>query len=175
MRILGIDPSLTRTGWGVIEVSGRRMSFLACGSVAPKSKLALSTRLGILGSEIRRVCETWEPDAGACEAVVQGRHRNVKSALLLAHARGAVMSAAALFGGLAVTEYSAASVKAVVAGTGGASKELVATFVQHSLDGRVMAAHDDETDALAVAICHALHGPGSAYRGAIVNGKSGRG
>ena len=152
VRILGIDPGLRKTGWGVIAVEGNRISAVAHGVVAPPVKADLSDRLLHLFNEVGAVVKAHSPDEAAIEEAFMAS--NASSALKLGHARAAALLAPAQLG-LPVAEYAARLVKKSVVGTGGAAKGQVAAMVSVLLPGT--AAKDDEADALAIAICHAHH------------------
>ena len=152
IRILGVDPGLRRTGWGVIDVQGSRLAGVACGVIAPDSSAALSDRLRALDLGIEAVIAEHAPAEAAIEEAFMAA--NASSALKLGHARAASMLAAAR-AGLSVAEYAARLVKKSVVGTGGAEKAQVASMISILLPG--MKADGDAADALAVAICHAHH------------------
>ncbi|MDX6751003.1 crossover junction endodeoxyribonuclease RuvC [Geminicoccaceae bacterium 1502E] len=152
MLLLGLDPGLRFTGWGLIEATGSRLRHVACGTVASPKGEDLATRLRCLHEGVAEVVERWQPqEAGVEETVV---NRNAGSSLKLGHARGVVILAAAR-AGLAVREYPSMVVKRAVTGTGHATKEQVAMMVRFLLPGVAEATGQDATDALAVAICHA--------------------
>ena len=169
MRLLGLDPGLRNTGWGVIEVEGSRLIHVAHGTVTSDGSQALSVRLTQLYEGVTGVIETWSPAAAAIEETFM--NRNPGSALKLGQARGVVMLAPAR-PGLEVAEYAATRVKQAVVGTGGAAKEQVQAMVKLLLGGTVVKGAD-AADALAVAICHAHHfrSPQSQYAN-IAGGKS---
>jgi crossover junction endodeoxyribonuclease RuvC len=149
--ILGIDPGLQRTGWGIIVCEGARLSWVAHGVVAPPTQAPLVDRLGYLARGISEVLETYRPSEAGVEEVFMAK--NAQSALLLGHARGATL--AVLSGhGISVSEYATRHIKKAVVGTGGAEKDQVAFMVRRLLpqSGSVTA---DAADALAAAICHA--------------------
>jgi crossover junction endodeoxyribonuclease RuvC len=153
MRLLGLDPGLQRTGWGVIEVLGNRLHFLEAGIVTTDPAHALAIRLDSLYRGLQEVVVRHRPEAAAVEQTVV--NVNADSSLKLGHARGVVLLAAA-HAGLDVTEYAAKTVKRAVVGTGAAQKRQVAMMVRMLLpgSGRVSG---DAADALAVALCHAHH------------------
>ncbi|MCK8785404.1 crossover junction endodeoxyribonuclease RuvC [Roseomonas sp. NAR14] len=153
MRILGLDPGLQHTGWGVLESAGSRLRHLADGVVSTEADLPLSTRLTQLHRALATLLEAWRPDEAAVEHTYV--NKNPAAALKLGQARGVVMLAPALFG-IEVAEYQAMEVKRAVVGNGHAEKVQVAAMVRHLLPGaRLLRA--DAADALAVAICHANH------------------
>jgi crossover junction endodeoxyribonuclease RuvC len=153
MRLLGLDPGLQRTGWGLIEARGNAVSFLAAGVVATAPGQALALRLDVLYRGLQEVVARHRPHLAAVEETVV--NVNAQSSLKLGHARGVVLLAAA-HAGLEVTEYAAKTVKRAVVGTGAAQKRQVAMMVRVLLPncGRV---GGDAADALAVALCHAHH------------------
>jgi crossover junction endodeoxyribonuclease RuvC len=151
LRILGLDPGLRRTGWGVIRVEGNRLSHLGHGIVAPDEKAPFSERLLALFEGISAVVAEWSPDEAAIEETFM--NNNAASALKLGHARAAAMLAPAR-AGLPVAEYAARLVKKSVVGTGAADKDQVAFMIARILPGSAGAAAD-AADALAVAVAHA--------------------
>jgi crossover junction endodeoxyribonuclease RuvC len=153
MRLIGLDPGLRHTGWGVIEADGARLRYVACGVVDSAADDALARRLSSLYDGLAEVFRQWAPVAAAVEETVV--NRNPGTSLRLGHARGVVLLAAARHG-LAVAEYGSMEVKRAVTGTGHGRKEQVAMMVRMLL-GHLVEAGADATDALAVAICHAHH------------------
>ena len=153
MIIIGLDPGLACTGWGIIAADGNRLSHIANGQVRTDSKAALPDRLVRLEEALGLVIEAHGPDAAACEEVFL--NENPQSTLKLGQARGVVLLAAARRG-LAVGEYAARLVKKAVVGTGAAEKAQVHSMVQRLLPGAKIAGAD-AADALAVAITHAHH------------------
>jgi crossover junction endodeoxyribonuclease RuvC len=151
IRILGLDPGLRRTGWGVVAIEGARLRHLAHGVVAPDDKAPLSERLLALYQGVAEVVAAWAPDEAAIEETFVTA--NGSSTLKLGHARAAAMLAPAA-AGLSVAEYAATVVKKALVGTGGADKAQIAFMVARLLptSGAPVA---DAADALAVAICHA--------------------
>lgn len=151
IRILGLDPGLRRTGWGVIDCAGARISHVAHGVIAPKDTLPFSERLLCLFTEIEAVLTTWAPHEAAVEETFM--NSNAQSALKLGHARAMAMIVPAR-AGLPVAEYAATVVKKAVVGTGGADKAQVGWMVARLLPTAGKTA-SDAADALAVAIAHA--------------------
>ena len=151
IRILGLDPGLRRTGWGVVAVDGARLSHLAHGVITPAETLPFSERLLILFEGVMAVVEAHQPHEAAVEETFVTA--NGSSTLKLGHARAAAMLAPAR-AGLLVAEYAAKVVKKSLVGTGGADKTQVAFMVRRLLPtaGDPCA---DAADALAVAIAHA--------------------
>ena len=149
--ILGLDPSLTCTGWGVVRVEGSRLSHLANGQIKPDAKAPMAERLAYLHAGIAAVIAAHAPDRAACEEVFV--NENPKSTIKLAQARGSVLAACGA-AGLMVNEHAARAVKKAVVGTGAADKVQVAAMVKVLLPG-VQIAGSDAADALAVAIADA--------------------
>jgi crossover junction endodeoxyribonuclease RuvC len=151
VRILGVDPGLQRTGWGVVEADGPRVRWIAHGVIAPDTGLALALRLKGLVEGLRDVLADHGPAEAAVEETFMAN--NARSALMLGHARGALLATLA-GSGCEVSEYGARHVKKALVGTGGAEKDQVAFMVRRLLPlaGDVGA---DAADALAVALCHA--------------------
>jgi crossover junction endodeoxyribonuclease RuvC len=150
-RILGLDPGLRRTGWGVIAVEGARLRWIAHGVVAPPDSLPFAARLLGLLEGVTRVCA----EHGCAEAAVEEVFVNVNpaSTLKLGQARGAVILGPAQ-AGLPVAEYAPSLVKKAVVGAGQADKAQVAFMVRRLLPGAGEVSAD-AADALAVAIAHA--------------------
>lgn len=151
MRILGIDPGLRRTGFGVIDVDGPRLLYVASGTIVVPGNLSLAARLKTILDHVREVAAETRPDVAAMEKVFL--NTNPTSTLLLGQARGAALCGLA-DSGLEVHEYTALQIKKAVVGSGRAAKEQVQHMVQRllSLSGLPAA---DSADALACAICHA--------------------
>ncbi|WP_084422125.1 crossover junction endodeoxyribonuclease RuvC [Henriciella litoralis] len=153
MRILGIDPGLRHTGWGVIEQAGSRLTHIAHGVIRIDPGLALAARLGGIHAAISELAAAYRPGYGGVEETIV--NANPRSALKLGQARGAAM--AALHGqGLEVLEFSPRTIKLAVVGTGGADKTQVAFMVARLLPKAGKMA-SDASDALACAICTAHH------------------
>src|SRR3954451_174648 len=180
MRLLGLDPGLRHTGWGVIEARGNELRYLGCGVVDSPDGGELARRLGTLYHGLAEVIRAWLPAEAAVEETVV--NKNALSSLKLGHARGVVLLAAShagLPGGeeaashaaLPVREYAASRVKKAVPGTGGAAKEQVAAMVRFLLPGSGTGLRPDASDALAVAICHA-HMRASQARIAVADRQS---
>lgn len=153
MRLLGLDPGLRVTGWGVIDVSGTRLKHVANGSIAPDPGLPLSERLKALHEGLSQVIVAYRPEVAAVEETYVGA--NAATTLKLGQARGVALLAPAL-AGIPVHEYAARLVKKAVVGTGRAEKGQIVAMVARLLPGRRLAG-TDAADALAVAICHAHH------------------
>jgi len=153
MRILGLDPGLRHTGWGIIDVAGNRLTHVADGVAHAAVDMPLASRLSALFRQILEVLEQFRPDEAAVEETFV--NKNPASTLKLGVARGVVLLAPAERG-LPVAEYSANMVKKSVVGAGHAEKEQVQMMVRRLLPGCAIA-EPDAADALAVAICHAHH------------------
>src|SRR3954447_6843070 len=152
-RLMGIDPGLRFTGWGVIEASGNRLRHIADGVIATDNTHAVPDRLKYLHEALTALFLQHSPDEAAVEETYV--NRNGWCRLKLGYARGVALLAPALVG-VPVTEYAAKSVKLSVVGTGGAEKAQVQMMVRRLLPGAVIR-RADAADALAVAICHAHH------------------
>jgi crossover junction endodeoxyribonuclease RuvC len=153
MRLLGLDPGLRITGWGVLEQQGNRLVWVADGTVTSDEKLSLAERLAQLSRGITEVIARFSPDEIAVEETFV--NRNPASTLKLGQARGAVLAAAGL-AGVPVAEYATRLVKKALVGTGQGDKQQVAAMVRQLLPACEIAT-EDASDALAVAICHAHH------------------
>lgn len=153
MRVLGLDPGLRATGWGVIEVADNRFRSIAEGVVRSDERLSLAERLTQLHAGICAVLREHRPAEAAVEETFV--NRNPVSTLKLGQARGVVLLAPAQ-AGLPVAEYAPSLVKQAVVGTGRAAKGQVAMMVRTLLPG-CLVQNPDAADALAVAICHAHH------------------
>lgn len=153
MRLLGLDPGLRNTGWGVIEAEGNRLRAVACGTVRTDGERSLAERLVQLHDGLVEVVERYRPDEAAVEETFV--NRNPTSTLKLGQARGISLLVPAL-AGIAVAEYTPNLIKKTVVGTGHATKEQVQMMVRLLLPGEA-AEGADAADALAVAICHAHH------------------
>ena len=164
VKILGIDPGLRHTGWGVILADGSRLSYVASGAIHTESGLPLSERLRLLHVGLSQVIEAEWPDEAAVEETFV--NRDPQSALKLGQARGIALVVPAL-AGLPVAEYSANLVKKSVTGTGHAEKGQVAAMLKILLP-KSAAASPDAADALAVAITHANHRRPATVQAALI-------
>lgn len=151
MLILGLDPSLSSTGWGVIRSEGARIAHVANGQITTDPAAPMAVRLAALQAGIAMVIATHHPTRAAAEEIFV--NKNPQSTLKLAQARGAVLAACGA-AGVTVNEHAARLVKKAVTGTGGAEKAQVAAMVRVLLPG-VQIAGSDAADALAVAIADA--------------------
>lgn len=150
MRILGIDPGLHITGWGVINYDGYHLKYVAHGTIVTKPEFGISQRLTQIYKELSNVVEDYGPNEVGIEEIFV--NSNPSSSLKLGMARGAAICCAGVLG-LKVSEYTPNKIKKSVVGVGHASKDQVSAMVQILLNcGTVKL---DAADALAVAICHA--------------------
>ena len=153
MRVLGLDPGLRHTGWGVIEAAGNRLSHVGDGVVHAPTDRPLAERLVALFRQLGDILEQYRPDEAEVEETFV--NKNAASTLKLGVARGVALLAPAERG-LPVAEYSANMIKKSVVGAGHAEKAQVQLMVRRLLPGCLIA-EADAADALAVAICHAHH------------------
>ncbi|MDL2284825.1 crossover junction endodeoxyribonuclease RuvC [Oxalobacter sp. OttesenSCG-928-P03] len=151
MRILGIDPGLRATGFGMIEKQGAQLSYIASGTVHTPAEADLPDRLKIILKSVTEIIETYRPDCAAIEKVFV--NVNPQSTLLLGQARGAAICAL-VSADLAISEYTALQVKQAVVGHGKAQKKQVQEMVKRLLS-LPSPPKSDAADALGVAICHA--------------------
>ena len=160
VRILGIDPGLRRTGWGVIESEGNRLVFIACGSVEPPDDLPLASRLLAIHEGLAAVLGEFKPAEAAVEQTFV--NKDGVATLKLGQARGVAMLSPAMFG-LPVAEYAPNQVKKTVVGAGHADKNQVLMMLKILLP-KAEPKSADAADALAIAITHAHHRLGAALR-----------
>ncbi len=152
-RLIGIDPGLRFTGWGVIDVEGNHLIHVADGVIATDGEEPVPARLCALYDALTALIQTYKPEEAAVEETYV--NRNGSSTLKLGYARGVALLAPALEG-LSVSEYGAMAVKRAVVGTGAATKEQVEMMVRRLLPSATIR-RADASDALAVVICHAHH------------------
>jgi crossover junction endodeoxyribonuclease RuvC len=152
-KLLGLDPGLGTTGWGLIQVDGNRLSHIANGQLKTDTAAALPERLADLSRQLEALIADLAPDTAAVEEVFV--NKNPQSTLKLGQARGVVLMTAAR-SGMPVAEYAARLVKKAVVGNGNAEKLQVHAMVSRLLPGASIAG-PDAADALAVAITHAHH------------------
>ena len=160
MRILGVDPGSQRTGYGCIDTEGSRHHVVDCGAVTVPPRLPLAEKLLVVHRGLAELLARHRPDVVALEDLFYAR--NVRSALVLGHVRGALMLAAAA-AGVTICEYTPAEVKQAVVGYGRAEKHQVQQMVALLLGMEQPPTPLDVSDALAVAVCHA-HSNGPAQR-----------
>jgi crossover junction endodeoxyribonuclease RuvC len=166
IRILGVDPGLRRTGWGVIEIRGNALSFVAAGTVRAPLDGELAQRLAALHDGLDAIVRDHRPDEAAVEQTFV--NRDAAATLKLGQARGIALLVPAR-AGISVAEYAPNAVKKTIVGVGHAEKAQIRAMVRVLMplarfDG------DDEADALAIAICHAHHRQSAAARLALKAG-----
>src|ERR1700739_4238397 len=164
LRILGIDPGLRRTGWGVIESDGNRLIFVGCGSVEPSDNLPLWSRLLAMHEGLAAVLGDFRPAEAAVEQTFV--NKDGVATLKLGQARGVAMLAPAMFG-ISVSEYAPNVVKKTVVGAGHADKNQVLVMLKILLP-KAEPMSSDAADALAIAITHAHHRQSAALRLKVV-------
>ncbi len=153
MRVLGIDPGLENTGWGVIESVGSSLRFIAAGIIKTKASEPMAARLLKIDEELSVIVRQWQPETSAIEETFV--NMNAASSLKLGQARGVAMLVPARYG-IQVAEYATNLVKKSVVGSGHAAKDQVGMMIKMLLPG-CGELGPDAADALAVAICHAHH------------------
>lgn len=153
MRLIGLDPGLRHTGWGVIDVEGSRLRYVADGAVHPATDRTMAERLVELHNALAKIIVEYKPQAAAVEETFV--NQNASSTLKLGLARGVALLVPAL-AGLTVAEYPANLVKKSIVGAGHAEKAQIQMMVRRLLPGCLLHSAD-AADALAVAICHAHH------------------
>jgi crossover junction endodeoxyribonuclease RuvC len=164
VRIIGIDPGLRRTGWGVIEAEGNRLIYVACGSVEPPDDLPLASRLLAIHEGLAAVLSDHKPMEAAVEQTFI--NKDGAATLKLGQARGVAMLAPAIFG-ISVAEYAPNQVKKTVVGAGHADKHQIAMMLKILLP-KSDPPSADAADALAIAITHAHHRTSTALRLKVV-------
>ena len=164
LRILGIDPGLRRSGWGVIESDGNRLTFIGCGSVEPQDTLPLASRLLAIHEGLGAVLRDFKPAEAAIEQTFV--NKDGVATLKLGQARGVAMLAPAMYG-IAVSEYAPNLVKKTVVGAGHADKNQVLVMLKILLP-KAEPMSPDAADALAIAITHAHHRQNAALRLKVV-------
>jgi crossover junction endodeoxyribonuclease RuvC len=164
VRIIGIDPGLRRTGWGVIEADGNRLIYVACGSVEPPDDLPLASRLLAIHEGLTAVLSKHAPMEAAVEQTFV--NKDGVATLKLGQARGVAMLAPAMFG-ISVAEYAPNQVKKTVVGAGHADKQQIAMMLKILLP-KAEPPSADAADALAIAITHAHHRQSTALRLKVV-------
>jgi crossover junction endodeoxyribonuclease RuvC len=160
IRILGIDPGLRHTGWGIIEQAGARLSHVAHGVIEAQTQASMAERLAEIFEAVGELARHYAPDAAGVEETLV--NANPRAALKLGQARGAAMAALAM-AGVPVSEYAPRQIKLAVVGTGTADKDQVKFMVQRLLP-RAGEMKLDAADALACAICTAHHLPAELRR-----------
>lgn len=158
IRIIGIDPGLRRTGWGIIDVIGNRLSFVAAGTLMVETEGVMGDRLVDLFDQLTEIIAIQRPDEAAVEETFV--NENPRSTLKLGQARGIALLVPAR-AGLLVAEYAPNQIKKSVVGAGHAEKQQIRMMVKVLLP-KATFDKDDAADALAIAICHAHHRPALA-------------
>ncbi len=153
MRILGIDPGLNNTGWGIIEQNQNTLSFVACGVIKPDAKADTGDRLYTIDAELEKIIGLYKPHTAAIEETFV--NKSPASSLKLGMARGVAFIAPAR-SGIDIAEYGANKVKKSVVGAGHATKDQIQMMVKILLP-KADFKSEDAADALAIAICHAHH------------------
>ena len=153
IRILGIDPGLRRTGWGVVTVDGNRLSYVACGSVETDDKMTVAARLVAIHDGLRRIVGEFRPDEAAVEATFV--NRDAVATLKLGQARGIALLVPAQ-AGIPVAEYAPNLVKKTIVGAGHGEKAQIRMMVGVLLP-KADPQSEDAADALAIAVTHAHH------------------
>ncbi len=163
IRILGIDPGLRRTGWGVLDVAGNRLAFVACGSVEPNERGSMAERLVAIHAGLRRVIEEFRPEEAAVEATFV--NKDAAATLKLGQARGVALLVPGQ-AGIAVAEYAPNVVKKSIVGAGHGDKAQVRMMIGVLLP-RADPQSEDAADALAVAVTHAHHRQSAILKAAL--------
>ncbi len=152
-RIIGIDPGLVSTGWGVIETDGHRLDFVGCGAIMPDKKQPLSYRLFELHQQMVKIISDYQPNEAAIEEIFV--NNNSASSLKLSMARGVLLMLPHLFS-VDVKEYQNRTIKQAITGSGRADKQQIQQMVHHLLPmAKKSITNHDMADALAIAITHA--------------------
>ena len=150
MRLIGLDPSLSSTGWGIIEVENNRLRYVADGYIKTDTKSSISQRLAEIHTQLSLVIDLYKPDEAAIEQIFL--NANPASTIKLGMARGVVILAPALYN-IPVFEYEPTKVKKAVVGVGRAEKSQVEAMIKILLPG-CKPQNNDSADALAIAVCH---------------------
>jgi crossover junction endodeoxyribonuclease RuvC len=153
VRILGIDPGLRNTGWGLITQDGSKLSFIACGTIKSDEKKSLAERLKQLHDGLSEIVASYTPDEAAVEETFV--NKDARATLKLGHARGIALLVPAL-AGLSVAEYAPNLIKKTIVGSGHADKDQIHMMVKVLLP-KSDAKTPDAADALAIAMTHAQH------------------
>jgi crossover junction endodeoxyribonuclease RuvC len=169
IRILGIDPGLRRTGWGVVDVEGNRLMFIACGAVATDDRQALAVRLVAIHDGLTQVVGEFRPDEAAAEATFV--NKDASATLKLGQARGVALLVAAR-AGVPIAEYAPNLVKKTIVGAGHGEKAQIRMMVGVLLP-RATPQTDDAADALAIAVTHAHHRTSAVITTALSPGRIG--
>jgi crossover junction endodeoxyribonuclease RuvC len=163
IRILGIDPGLRRTGWGVIDVEGNRLIFVACGCVDTNARLALAERLVTIHDGLIRIVDQFRPNEAAVEATFV--NKDAVATLKLGQARGIALLVPAK-AGVAVAEYAPNLVKKTIVGSGHGEKAQIRMMIGVLLP-KADPGSEDAADALAIAVTHAHHRLSAVLKAAL--------
>jgi crossover junction endodeoxyribonuclease RuvC len=163
IRILGIDPGLRRTGWGIVDTEGNRLIFIACGSVQTDERMALAERLVAIHEELVRIVDDFRPDEAAVEATFV--NKDAAATLKLGQARGIALLVPAR-AGVNVAEYAPNLVKKTIVGAGHCEKAQIRMMIGVLLP-TADPASDDAADALAIAVTHAHHRQSAVLKAAL--------
>ncbi|NQW02455.1 MAG: crossover junction endodeoxyribonuclease RuvC [Acidobacteria bacterium] len=161
MKIFGIDPGSTRTGYGCVETDGTRHRLVTCGAIAPPAGATFPEKLHVIHDALSRLIREAAPECVVVESLFHAR--NARSALQLAHARGVALLAAVQVG-LPIVEYTPAEIKLAVVGYGRADKAQVQQMVKLLLGLDTVPTPSDAADALAAALCHSHSGTSALER-----------
>lgn len=165
--VVGIDPGSIATGYGVVaRTSGGALRLLECGVIRPTRKASLATRVREIFEGVSELFDRFDTTTVSVESVFSGK--NARSALILGHARGAILVAAALRD-LEIAEYTPVAIKKAVVGHGSATKEQVGLLVQERLRLKEPPRPSDAADGVACALCHLVLGVDGALDGVIAN------
>ncbi|AGA64336.1 Crossover junction endodeoxyribonuclease RuvC [Liberibacter crescens BT-1] len=159
-RIIGIDPGLQRTGWGVIDIMGQNMKFVSSGTISSTVKTSLAFRLRKLYEELTHVVKTWHPEQAAVEEVFV--NKDAVATLKLGQARAIALLVPAIEG-LPVSEYAPNTIKKSIIGVGHGEKQQIHKMLPILMPG-VKFSGSDAADALAIALCHAYHVTSGYYK-----------
>ena len=163
IRILGIDPGLRRTGWGMVQIAGNRLGFLGCGSVTTRDADTLAARLLAIYDGLMRILDEFRPDEAAVEATFV--NKDAKATLKLGQARGIAMVVPAK-AGVPVAEYAPTLVKKSIVGAGHGDKAQIRMMIGVLLP-KADPSSADAADALAIAVTHAHHRQSAVFRMAV--------
>jgi len=164
ITVVGIDPGTTVTGYGVVQREGQKLVLLECGVIRPTAGTPLPARIRQIFEGINAILDRFEPDVVAVEDVFQGK--NARSALVLGHARGAILLAAELRD-ITLAEYTPLAIKKAVVGHGSATKDQVGLMVQERLRLVAPPRPADAADGVAAALCHMALGHRISLRAAV--------
>jgi crossover junction endodeoxyribonuclease RuvC len=163
IRILGIDPGLRRTGWGLVDIEGNRLMFVACGCINTNERMAVPQRLVEIHEGLLRIVEEYRPEEAAVEATFV--NKDAAATLKLGQARGIALLVPAK-AGVVVAEYAPNLVKKTIVGTGHGEKTQIRTMISILLP-KADPDTDDAADALAIAVTHAHHRQSAVVKAAL--------